>query len=385
MNTDKGIVHQGLSAAPASSYTNGEHQGTLLFNTSGYTVGTQANELSVRIFLIEDGEISEYADVFNLDQSGFLSTSQHRRTDIISSRNDGIMIYKELEGSSQTKINGSWVFTTLICFDANSQNSPDQPDLPISNRYKGQALLAWSGNQQSLLKTANIGKNQPNTMGIDYDVTDLSAIVYPGHYTLGAKQLPLYTDIPLIFSGKDVKTVIGGTGIEEATLDVKVVDSFQRVKQTLNIYTYSVTGQETLTFTRYIRRNMTVGKPDKLTASTWHFEPLNIIGKSKLWPAIKTADDALLPGYQQYIKADKIADFFKDATNAPTDEGVFETSLLCVETSNTAKLLQRFATLPDLNRYERVVEANVATSTVFPHGIGGGYSSVKNVGGWVKD
>src|SRR5699024_10389925 len=98
VNTDKGIVHQGLSAAPASSYTNGEHQGTLLFNTSGYTVGTQANELSVRIFLIEDGEISEYADVFNLDQSGFLSTSQHRRTDIISSRNDGIMIYKELEG-----------------------------------------------------------------------------------------------------------------------------------------------------------------------------------------------------------------------------------------------------------------------------------------------
>src|SRR5699024_1086643 len=72
VNTDKGIVHQGLSAAPASSYTNGEHQGTLLFNTSGYTVGTQANELSVRIFLIEDGEISEYADVFNLDQSGFL-------------------------------------------------------------------------------------------------------------------------------------------------------------------------------------------------------------------------------------------------------------------------------------------------------------------------
>ena len=99
----------------------------------------------------------------------------------------------------------------------------------------------------------------------------------------------------------------------------------------------------------------------------------------------KTADDALLPGYQQHIKADKIADFFKSATNAPTDEGVFETSLLCVETSNTAKLLQRFATLPDLNRYERVVEANVATSTVFPHGIGGGYSSVKNVGGWVKD
>lgn len=385
VSTSLGIIHQGLSAAPANAFINGYDGGTILFNASGYMVGTSPNEMSIRAFVIKDQTLHQVVIKSNLNKGSFLSTSQHRLSDLISYRNGASSTYKELEGSSVVKIGNDWVNTTNLYYDTSSLADPNNADRPMVNRYKGAVLLGF-GVDKALNKLSNLGNHKPWSMGVDIDVTSLSDVLLEGHYTLGSRQIGLYDDVPTIFKGvTDANTVIGGDGIEEVIFNVEKVTSQNRVKQTLEIYAWTNTMQQTLTFTRTIRVKFTAGSSNVLTVGEWIMTPINPTATWTPFPTITNGKNATIPNYRRYVITGALSTFFAGDNNAPTVAGFFEVLPyeIGLETGNTSRIMQRFTTFNNPNLvYSRVVTVNVDTSTKYPMGIGGGRGAAKSVTDW---
>lgn len=385
VSTSLGIIHQGLSAAPANAFINGYDGGTILFNASGYMVGTSPNEMSIRAFVIKDKTLHHVVIKSNLNKGSFLSTSQHRLSDLISYRNGASSTYKELEGSSVVKIGNDWVNTTNLYYDTSSLADPNNVDRPMVNRYKGAVLLGF-GVDKALNKVSNLGNHKPWSMGIDIDVTSLSDVLLEGHYTLGSRQIGLYDDVPTIFKGvTDANTVIGGDGIEEVILNVEKVTSQNRVKQTLEIYAWTRTMQQTLTFTRTIRVKFAAGSSNVLTVGEWIMTPINPTGTWTPFPTVTNSKNATIPNYRRYVITNAVSTFFAGDNNAPTVAGFFEVLPyeIALEGENTSRIMQRFTTFNNPNLvYSRVVTVNVDTSTKYPMGLGGGRGAAKSVTDW---
>lgn len=380
-------VQQGISVAPAGDYIGRPSNGSIIFATSGGTKTGSDDKLegSLRTFLYEDGQLSEFALINNLYAASYLSTSMNRLSDYKSYRDqdEHVETYKEIEGSAQTKINGHWIFTTNLIYGRDNNNGN------YSQRNTEQMIIAF-GNLDSISSMKSIGHPKPDLFGLESDVVNIYDVILPGAYEISPTDLPTLLDAPVIFTGDSLNNIVGGSGVESVQLRVESYGIYGKVKQTLNINMYSATNQTDYVFTRYVRVNRIIGKSVTFLVGRWNFLKNKDVGTFSVFPKITKSTQALLPGYTRYITTSSLTSFFSDEPFIPAAVGLFETLDIEIplESNNTSsRLLQRFTTYSETNIeiFQRVITvSSYGYSNVFPAGIGGGYQSIIKKGTWTK-
>lgn len=377
-----GYVSQGISAAPASSYLGKASEGTMIFATSGGTNDDASyNELSVRMFLFEDGKLTEYGMIGNLENGGFKSSSNTRLVDSESVRNDVHEHYKEIEGSSQTKIDDKWVFTTNLIYSRDT--------LPFSQRNVEQLQLGF-GDINSITKLKEIGKpKQTSYLPFESTITNISDVLLPGTYEISPTQISTLNDTPYFLKGDTTENTIGGTGLESIKLVVEKLGIYNRIQQTLILSPYSYTTNVPIKLTRQIRVNRDYGKDVSIIVGAWDMDEIKRIGNWAVFPKLNTSKLANIPGLSRFVTTSNLSTFFEGDNIVFTDSGLFQTLpyVIPLENSNTTtRLLQRYTTYKGAAYvvYERLIMVNsYGYSSTYPNGIGGGYPTINSVGNWV--
>lgn len=383
-----GFLNQGISAAPASSYIGRSSRGTLVFVSSGGMVSqsNEKKEFSVRTFLYEDGKMSAYSTIDNIQNSSYFSDSQNRLSDIRGFRNNTYEeTYKETEGSSQVKINGKWVFTTTLVYGRGS-NTLNSGVIPEGAPYQFQMAF---GDPDYINQLTKIGKPLKRKFSLDYDVSNLYKITLRGKYDLSAEAFPYYEDVPFILRGNVMKSALGIYSSISIVLNVEHI-GINTIKQTLTINIVNETWQDEYTFKRMVTLTRDYGTAISYTVSKWKFDKNVNIGTFTPFPIITKSTNALLPGYSRFIATGLLADFFSEDNFIPTTSGLFETldMEIPLEYNNTfTRIIQRFTTYSNTNVevFERIVQVyQNGYSVNFPSGLGGGYATVKALGTWTK-
>lgn len=388
--SDKYIA-QGVSAAPEDAYLHNGGNGTLIFCTAGIMWNGVKGEQSLRIFLINEEGISEYANIQKLYNAAYMSTSNNQRfSDSISHRSEnGVEMdisYSEIEGSSQTKIDGQWVMTTNLVY-ANDTNILNGNSYDQRSMY--QVQLGF-GNQENLDKLRNIGKpKQRGYINVESSTQNLYTVTQPGIYNISPTLLPNLLDTPYIFRQGNGVQVVGGDGIETIILTVSSKGVYDRINQKLEIIPYSSTNNVNYVFNRDVKTNRNFGQSNNYDVGRWEFLKNDNIGAWTPLPIITNANLATLPGYSRYITTSNISSFFAGTNNPPTNPGLFEvdlTGLLIENTNTTVRIKQRFSDwVSPYGIYERIITVNVEPyNPIFKTGIGGGYPSIKSSTDWYK-
>ena len=388
-NIPNNYVSQGISMAPAKDYIGRESDGSMIFCTSGGTNLDTGIYIpgSLQMFLVENGSMTLYADLENLYDLSPISSSQSRLSDSKGYQEFDIS-YKEIEGSSQTKINGKWVFTTNLIYGRDV------------NRYKNQEYLQRNGEQMQLgfgdLETLLIYKHmipdkRDTFFTVDSYTTRLVDIIQPGIYEVSSSLLPYLEDCPFILSGDNVgsmSNILGGTGVDSIKLEVEQVGSHGRVHQKLTINTYSYMNYEDISFSRYVRPDVSFGTPYNPTAGRWKLQPNYNVGNWITFPLSNKSTLLNVPGINRFITATQTDAFFKDDNIHPTSSGMFETlpQEVPLENGNTStRIMQRFTTYDygNIKIWQRVLNVPARGDlTVYPQGIGGGYGTPITIGDW---
>lgn len=397
INMPIGYGSQGISAAPARSYLNRESDGTMIFLTSGGTDSSTGNytEMSIRIYLIEDGLLTPFTTITNLENADLFSTSTTTdRSGYISSyQQSDTVIYvedKEVEGSSQVKIGDKWVFTTSLSTakDTRFYDNQHNTDKSYSQRNLEKFQLAF-GDNKLIDALRNIGKPEFNNyMGVESMVENLYTIFMPGKYQISPTKLPDLKDVPYVLRQGTDKETIGGTGLDSIQLDVSYQGLYGRVKQVLTLQSYSYLNNIDLTFERTVRTQFTIGQPNNYTVGMWEFKPVQVIGSWGIMPKVTKTTNMLLPGLKKFIGGGYLASYFADDNFVPTGSGILEVLPISLPGEgtggSTTRIIQRFTDLSDaIHVYERRIIVNTENvGTTFPMGIGGGYPSYKTLGQW---
>lgn len=390
-----GYSSQGISAAPARSYLNRESDGTMIFLTAGGTEPDgQYNEMSIRVYLIENGLLTPFATITNLENADLFSTSNtEARSSYIAERQESdpgkYVKDKEVEGSSQVKIGDKWVFTTslMAAKDTRYYDSQHKADKTYSPRNLEKYQLAF-GDSELIDTLRNIGKPEfTNYMGIESMVDNLYTIYMPGRYQISPTKLPDLKDAPYMLRQGLDKDTIGGTGLSSIQLDVSYQGLYGHIKQVLTLQTYSYNTYSDLKFERVIRTDFKVGIPNKYGVGMWEMTPINLIGNWDIFPQVKKTTELLIPGSKKFIAGDKLASFFVDDAFLPIDAGVLEvlpTSILPEGNGSTTRIIQKFTTYgATVHTYKRSITVKTEqVGSLFPAGIGGGYPGYSSVGAW---
>lgn len=386
-------ANQGLSAAPARSYLNTDSDGTMLFLTSGGTghKAEEYSEMSVRIYLIDNGTLTRYGSINNLDTAGGYSTSNTtNRSSYISVRkyDDNVvsMRYHEIEGSSQVKIGDKWVFTTNLV--AANDNNWYNDKFDYSKRNMEIYQLAF-GDNELIDALRNIGKPEFNNyMGVESMVDNLYTIFTPGKYQISPTKLPDLKDAPYVLRQGTDKETIGGTGLDSIQLDVSYQGMYGRVKQVLTLQSYSYLNNIDLTFERTVKTLFTIGQPNNYFVGMWEFKPIQAIGNWSIMPKMTKTTNMLLPGLKKFIVGSSLPSYFADDNFVPNGSGILEVLPIALPGEGTggatSRIIQRFTEMSDVIRvYERRIVVNTeSVNNTFPMGIGGGYPSYKSLGQW---
>lgn len=375
----KPYISQGYSAAPASSYLNQETDDTFIFCTHGVTNGNTPGDYSFTIFRLSDDEISLYAKIEDLDNAAYHSTSNSTSyVDFISDRiengNEYKVSYIEIEGSSQTKVNGKWVFTTNVVYanDSNTFNGGS-----YQQRSMSQVQIAFGGSDE-INELKSIGyPSQNKNYNMESTTTKLYDIIQEGVYNISPTLLTSLTDIPYVFKLGDLTANIDGTGkgVETIEFKVKPIGVYGRVKQILTISTNLGVNH---VFHRLVIPTINFGQPTTYDVKRWVYEKQPNPLSFSPFTLMNRSSNNLLPGHSRYITGGFVNDFFEGATGAPTASGLFEVLYyqIPLENSNTVtRIMQRFTTWSSPHTiYERVVTVKpTTTSAPFTQDIGGGY------------